>query len=198
MTKTLLLSVKPEQLVHILNGSATLLLNKNIPKDYKGWVYLYCNKNEVLEKSFLGYRNINRTSWYSQGVGRDISGNVVARFWFDQYETYEYRDVSYPEGYENYDGNFIDTTQEVYGYPLFAKEQNALCLSYYTIEKYGNKKPLYAWRIKELEIFDKPMLLNDFYFRKRDDYSTRKIYSYSEFTVEAAPKNYQHVYVYER
>ena len=150
MTKSLMLSIQPKHLVNILNGNKTLELRKTVPKDFKGWVYIYCSRGkDILEYSFLGYRTLRESSFYNNGIGMALNGKIVARFWFDEYTKYEYQDVSYPQGYEDYDGNFIDTTEFVEGYPMFAKEQNTLCLSYYTIENYGNKKPLYTWHIKK-------------------------------------------------
>ena len=43
MTKSLMLSIRPEHLVNILNGNKTLEIRKTVkPKDFIGWVYIYC------------------------------------------------------------------------------------------------------------------------------------------------------------
>lgn len=38
-----------------------------------------------------------------------------------------------------------------------------LCLSYGDLNKYGNKKTLYAWHISDLKIYDKPKELSEFF-----------------------------------
>ena len=43
--KSILLSIKPEWLCKILNGEKTIEVRKKFPKDYVGWVYLYCSKS---------------------------------------------------------------------------------------------------------------------------------------------------------
>ena len=52
MNKELMISIQPKHLVNILNGNKTLELRKTVPKDYKGWVYIYCPKGikEILYK----------------------------------------------------------------------------------------------------------------------------------------------------
>lgn len=44
MTKSILFNVSSTQLVNILNGTQTTLLTKRLPKDFVGWVYLACGK----------------------------------------------------------------------------------------------------------------------------------------------------------
>ena len=44
--KSILLSIKPEWLAKILNGEKTIEVRKLFPKDYVGWVYLYCSKDK--------------------------------------------------------------------------------------------------------------------------------------------------------
>lgn len=46
MTKSLMISIQPKHLVNILNGNKTLELRKTVPKDFKGWVYIYCTKGK--------------------------------------------------------------------------------------------------------------------------------------------------------
>ena len=42
--KAILLSIRPEHALNILNGDKTLELRKRVPKDFKGWVYVYVTK----------------------------------------------------------------------------------------------------------------------------------------------------------
>lgn len=193
MNKELLISIKPEHLVNILNGKKTLELRKTVPKDYKGWVNIYCTKSSGgrtdMKRPYL-FRS-SHDNEFLKDCGADIylisnlkpirnilNGKVVARFWLDEYEGYGYGDVGYPEFYEDYKGNIIDTTKDIKGYYVFNDDLKKLCLSYEEFEEYGKEKNLYAWHIKKLEIFDKSKEL-------------------SEFSVERPPQSYQLVYVKE-
>ena len=70
--KSILLSIRPEWVAKILNGEKTIEVRKQFPKDYVGWVYIYCTKDKK-------YANlINR--------GGFLTGMVVARFWCDKVE----------------------------------------------------------------------------------------------------------------
>lgn len=72
MSKSILLSIRPEWVAKILNGEKTIEVRKRFPKDYVGWVYIYCTKDKK-------YANlINR--------GGFLTGMVVARFWCDKVE----------------------------------------------------------------------------------------------------------------
>ena len=72
MSKSILLSIRPEWVAKILNGEKTIEVRKRFPKDYVGWVYIYCTKDKK-------YANlINR--------GGFLTGMVVARFWCDNVE----------------------------------------------------------------------------------------------------------------
>ena len=72
MSKQILLSIRPEWVAKILNGEKTIEVRKQFPKDYVGWVYIYCTKDKK-------YANlINR--------GGFLTGMVVARFYCDKVE----------------------------------------------------------------------------------------------------------------
>ena len=44
MSKSIMISIKSEHVVNILNGKKTLELRKSVPKDFVGWVYIYVTK----------------------------------------------------------------------------------------------------------------------------------------------------------
>ena len=44
--KAVLMSIRPQNLCHILNGEKTIELRTRFPKDFRGWVYLYCTKDK--------------------------------------------------------------------------------------------------------------------------------------------------------
>ena len=85
MNKELLISIKPEHLVSILNGKKTLELRKTVPKDYKGWIYIYCTKGGkglFKDNDYFLFNNGNSSL--------SLNGKVVARFWFDEYDEIKY------------------------------------------------------------------------------------------------------------
>ena len=163
MNKSLMISIRPEHAFNILNGKKTLELRTWIPKDYKGWVYVYVTKGKpYLGKNIDGNYGLYNIPYFGNfnKVG-DLNGKVVARFWFDEFTNYSYHvlmngDIEYEEAFDNVD--------------LVEKS----CVSFDEIDKYTNfgEKKLYAWHIKKLEIFDKPKDLSEFYkFKKKWIYS---------------------------
>ena len=44
--KAILMSIKPKYVAKILNGEKTIEIRKKFPKDYVGWVYIYCTKDK--------------------------------------------------------------------------------------------------------------------------------------------------------
>lgn len=200
MNKELLISIKPEHLVNILNGNKILELRKSVPKDYKGWVNIYCTMGGK------GLFKENKDTYFLFSNGKStisLNGKVVARFWFDEYKQYDYVDVSVQSGYEDYDGNFVDTTNIQYGYYIHNSDLKSLCLTYEELENYGIDKNLYAWHIKQLEIFDEPKKLCEFY--KANLYTPYEVIrAYEETTrdlisyrLQRPPESYQFVYVKE-
>lgn len=192
-SKELLISIKPEHLVNILNGKKTLELRKTVPKDYKGWVNIYCTKGKpYLGKNHdgnIGLYNIPAFGHFNKSG--DLNGKVVARFWFDEYielEHYDFWDESY------YWKNTVISA--------FALEK-ATCMSSLEMEEYAKGKTLYAWHIKKLEIFDKPKDLSEFY--KANLYTTYEVIrAYEETThdlityrLQRPPQSYQFVYAKE-
>ena len=74
----ILMSIRPKWVAKILNGEKTIEIRKKFPKDYVGWVYIYCTKDKK-------YANlINR--------GGFLTGMVVARFWCDKVEEIKFDD----------------------------------------------------------------------------------------------------------
>lgn len=206
MTKAIILSIQSQHAVNILNGKKTLELRTFIPKNYKGWVYVYVTKGKPYLVKFYNDYPIQAINDYTYQELLDdgnvpMNGKVAFRFWFDEYDTYNYEDVSYPEGYEDYDGTFVDTTNYVNGYYVLNTELEKLCLSYDEFETYGNGKTLYAWHIKQLEVFDTPKRLSEFYVTNKG-LTYKYIKEYEEYTndtisfrLKKAPQSWQYVYV---
>jgi len=176
MTKSLMLSIRPEHLVNILKGYKTLELRKTVPKDYKGWVYCYCTKSKpYLGKNHdgnIGLYNIPAFGHYNKGG--DLNGKVVARFWFDEYETLE-----------------TDYSMWVIAPKRNEEILEQSCLTWEEADKYANYKTLYAWHIKKLEIFDEPKELSDFIVGLN---YLGDIIPPTYKKLKKAPQSYQYVY----
>lgn len=102
-TKAIIISINPKWVAKILNGEKTIEVRKHFPKDYKGWVYIYCTKDV---KDYLIYYDFvdisfdttigERESGYFIGDKRfvnedcnnethfNLNGKVVARFYCDK------------------------------------------------------------------------------------------------------------------
>ena len=198
MSKSLMISIRPKHLVNILNGNKTLELRKTVPKDFKGWVYLYCTKARQCTKvsSFIYvcddelYKLPNGKIKYGSSVelmsyegdeynkNNFLNGKVVARFWFDEHIAYKY--------YEGDNSYFAKRPQD-FGYTA-DEVIKRLCLSRDEFKTYGKGKDLYAWHIKKLEIFDKPKELGEFY-----KLSVGKVES-AYIQLDKAPQSWRYVY----
>lgn len=210
MNKSILMSVRPEHVLNILNGTKTLELRKTVPKDYVGWVYIYCTKGDrelrgvnsiIYHKNFtpevkvvINREKINYSSYSSKA----LNGKVVARFWFDDYDTY------------HHDNHGVDLYTDVAEYNVMYDDLEKLCLDYREIEHYGENKELYAWHIKQIEMFDEPLMLSDFYKTKisyigiseieyaLDYYGKEKVDNILKYSLKRAPQSWQYVYIKAR
>src|SRR5690554_3646376 len=152
MNKSLMISIQPKHLVNILNGYKTLELRKTVPKDFKGWVYIYCTKG----KPYIRELGDNYFTECSKVDVYKLNGKVVARFWFDEYTKID-NDVLVTIANETEWSSEETDTNELL--------KNA-CISIYDALEYSKGKDLYAWHIKKLEIFDTPLSLSAFYSDK--------------------------------
>ena len=157
MAKAILISIRPEHVAKILNKKKTIEIRKKFPKDYVGWVYIYCTKNKpraILTDKGCVVANtlaVGGNSQYKSGYS--LSGKVVARFWCDKVE--EHR----PFFHWCIEKETCLTRDDVLDY-LDSKDKSV-----------GNPKrqgKVYAIHITNLEIFDKPKELTAFKVRKND------------------------------
>ena len=134
--KSILMSIQSKWLCEILNGRKTAELRKRFPKDYRGWVYLYCTKAKPYLIGYFGRYFI--TDYLDPEVkdGLVKNGLVVARVWVEK--------IDYVK---NCDAEDI----------IFRS-----CLTLDEIQAYGFSVNLLAIEIAELAIFKKPKELNDF------------------------------------
>ena len=98
----------------------------------------------------LAYENQPKHPYYilsnSDGVN-SANGTIPFRFWFEEYE-------------EVLVQHHIDSEQ-------IERVLKQACIEHDDLDNYvGNKETIYAWHIKKLEIFDKPMELMQFYEKR--------------------------------
>ncbi len=188
MTKVIILSIQSQHAVNILKGFKTEELRKSVPKGFSGWAYIYVtlkrpvliNKNyisefyEVLDTAVKEYKK----SAYQDEV---LNGKVVARFWFDEYETYYWNE---------YQGQYRLISKDKERFVSAIMSYDELCLNEKQVNDYGNEKHLlYTWHIKHLEIFDKPMELKNFHKLSVGKETSAYI------RLDKAPQSWQYVYV---
>jgi predicted transcriptional regulator len=192
--KAIMISIRPEHVVNILNGKKTLELRKSVPKGFVGWVYIYVTK----AKPYLFNETRSSERFYTLEDDRHLddvfnllNGKVVARFWLDEYIAYKY--------YKDDNTYFAKRIQD-FGYGA----EEVLKRSYLTRDEfkaYGKGKDLYAWHIKKLEIFDRPKELHHFYiFRERIIQCGMDCPPYVDevkTTLTKAPQSWQYVWVKE-
>ena len=182
--RAILLPIKPEHAFNILKGNKTLELRKTIPKGFKGWVYCYVTKAKPeLLKIDKGHYKLSQCN---TNAFNKINGTIPFRFWFDEYETYHLYNYG------------VCLYTDVVEYNIMYDDLEKLCLDYREIEKYGKGKDLYAWHIKNLEVFEKPMQLSDFMVELKRDYgygAPNRAISRDIYILKKAPQSWQYVWV---
>lgn len=147
--RSILLSVKPEWLVKILNGEKTIDIRKTTPKcDLPIDVYLYCCKGKknhlFLPPEYFMFPEDETSQPYCDikpilDIDEMLDGKVVAKFTLnkvDDLSRYAY----------NFKDNFLIL--------------NKACVNTKYLQKYTKNRPiLFAWYIENLHIFDKPIPL---------------------------------------
>ena len=204
--KALILSVRHEHAYNILNGDKTLELRKSVPKCFKGWVYVYVTKGKPLLTYVINEWCLTKygTKMSPNGKVFTANGTIPFRFWFDEYEKIIF---DYMNDLKS-NGEVLDTGS--YEYYITLGQLKDLCLTYEELIDYGKGNDLYAWHIKDLDIFPKPMQLSEFY--KTDskyiqdyerlvlDYRNKIIKSESKLKklpITKAPQSYMYAWVKE-
>ena len=199
MQKSILISIQPQHVFNILTGKKTLELRKSVPKDFKGWVYIYCTKSkpylhmtqhDILEK----YPNTEDFILNDDAMitGFDIlNGQVVARFWFSKSAKY------YLEKPNDHEVSYIDVngqltySKSIKDFLLEKSNQSFKEVFDYGKKRFDNKQSVvFAWHIKKLEVFNEPNKISDyqvFYDGEESFYQLKK-----------APQSWMYVYTNEQ
>lgn len=185
MKQVILMSIRPEHLVKILNGEKTIEIRKTIPKcELPIEVYLYCTKSK--KSAELDYfkwgqyeliTDDNAHEYNANDVFWNGNGKVIAKFTLNKWNKMPYVDNSY----------------EVNPHDIPLKAN----MTIQQINEYGNKKPLYAWHIDNLVIFDEPMELRRLYKCKLGNITKDIVdwYGDNEYKITNAPQSWQYVWV---
>lgn len=155
MNKAILMSIKPEWVAKILCEEKTIEIRKKFPKDYVGWVYIYCTKAEPY---LIPTSERDRAFWEERkiDIGTALNGKVVARFWCDKVEEIE---IKQQRGWNYPTDDTIFETKTLNPIELLEKS----CLSYNKLNNYLDNEG-YAIHITKLEIFDEPKKLKRFVY----------------------------------
>ena len=146
--KAILISIRPQWVEKILNGEKTIEIRKTYPKcDLPIDVYIYCTK----DKDNL-YRHFKGEFMLLKETRKEClwNGKVVAKFTLNTIWKYENKKPVAFKGKNKMILYQYDDLQ-VFG-----------CISLEEINKYCNGN-CYTWHIDNLEIFDKPKELSDFF-----------------------------------
>ena len=136
--KEILMSIRPEWVCKILNGEKTIEIRKTAPKcELPVTVYIYCTKAKKQN---------------------DCSGKVIARFTMRKVEDVLLVEGPYPCDALRYDCR----TRTLIPSEFYDRS----CLLPTEVTGYGNGRKVYAWHISDLQIFDEPKDLSEFYLKK--------------------------------
>ena len=183
--KAIMISDKPKWCALMMNGEKNVevrtskalanAIQKLIDENGYADIYVYCTKgNEDIIRvsspysSVPDYACVKIDKKLSKGLPEyEYSSRGKVIFKFRCYKVKEiayFEEIEYPDGYENYDGEWIDTSK-IYKnvHNITSGMLEKTCLSYEELQKYLGKKNGYAIHINDLEIFDKPKELNEYY-----------------------------------
>lgn len=156
--KAIMISIKPKWVAKILNGEKTLELRKSFPKDYRGWVYIYCTKADDLCKickisrdRYIRGKDYDNRDFPHLHSGYNGRGKVVARFYCDNVTQY----INGGQWHEdNTFGHYDDYIKD--------KVCELACVSEDSLFAYADDLAFNAIHISKLEIFDYPKVLSEF------------------------------------
>lgn len=164
--KAIMISRNSEEIVRILNKEQSILILKTMPKcELPCKVYIYCTK---AGNAYFCSKKVR------EFADKGFCGSVVAEFVLNKITKHEknYIDIEDKLCY-----NFSSEDVKKAGFYLDDKNAistiDTLCEFDLFVERYGRGKPLYAWHIDNLKIYDEPKELCDFLtqgYEKYDDW----------------------------
>ena len=134
--KSVLISIQPKWCEKIASGEKTIEVRKTRPKiDTPFKCYIYMTQGKLKD---LGI--------YSEWVYKNRM-KVIGEFVCDRIT-----DISV----------VVKNCNEDYNHVYHNDECKGSCLTWKELQEYNKCKPLYAWHISDLKIYDKPKELNEF------------------------------------
>ena len=154
----ILMSIRPRWIVKIFNGEKHKELRSRFPKKYRGWIYMYCTKEDDLcrickisKDRYICGKNFDIKDFPHLHSGYNGRGKVVGRFYCDNVAEYvnggRWND---DDTFGNYDDYITDKVCE------------ESCVSEDALFAHYNDLAFSAINITKLEIFDRPMELSEF------------------------------------
>lgn len=168
--KAILISIKPEWTLKILNKEKILEIRTSCPKEWKDYLsgktkikpqpmkgYIYCTKGKTYKDSITVYHSITAIMPYI------ANGKVIAEFQCNEIEIIKsIREKRNGSSYQYHELNDRILKQS--------------CLTEEQILDYTNGKDLYGWHIDNLKIYDKPKELSEFVLPLKKDCKTCFLY----------------------
>lgn len=190
MQKALLLSIQSTPSYYIVRGEKLWeVRTRKLPQGID--IYGYVTKGRPLLTRYDS-QVIFDGKWIDYMGYQVLNGTVPFKFRVGEIIEVPY-EVIIPEGYNDYDGEWVDNSK--YGYWASQSLLDNSKLTYEELEAYGKGKKLYFHEITNLQIFDKPMALGEFYKEEYAVMPNGVFPAYQPLT--KAPQKYQFVWVRE-
>ncbi len=212
----MIMTVSPLEALNVLNGNASMLIRKRVPKGYVGWMWLVVSKNGYLvidqnqrddtkieQARFLisTDKGLNNTSWKGH-----VNNKVVARYWHNEVETYYLErplnlEITY-RGIDNQHG--CEYSKDIKKELL--KKTNLTFSELFNLghKRFDNQQSVINLiTLNKLEILDTPLELGEFYrdWDRMDTDGYGRYVGMSDiglFPLTKAPSTYQYVYTKEK
>lgn len=156
--KAVLISIQPKWCEKIAIGKKTIEVRKTKPSIQTPFkVLIYCTKDK---RDAFNNHNANLflspKGWQTHS---ECNGKVIGEFVCDKvYKLFSFAD---------------DTLYDAVGFNQYlhlGTIEKETCLTQKELCNYGKGKPLYAWHISQLKIYDKPRELSEFVTARGKDY----------------------------
>lgn len=180
--ESMILVLTPRECADLLNGDLSVLVRKKFSKDYVGWVYIYCTKDDKQElcyipatETFYCYSKDNIVAKQCGRMGLTFNSKVTARFWCNKVEEIIDRDTKEKNRY-----SFGTETLQIDELEKMSRLNiQELCkyIGRGTEWRYG--KYGYAIHVTKVEPFDKPKEISEFK-RCKETNCYQCPYSYNE------------------
>ena len=149
--KSILISIQSQWVNKIINRKKTIEIRNTRPKcELPCKVYIYCTKGKLDKDNLVVSHSLPAIMPYN------ANGKVVAEFTLNKI-------IKHKKNYLDYDDveDYCFKVSDVKDIGFDTDVMSLLDFGQF-LESYGQGKPLYAWHIDNLKIYDKPKELIDF------------------------------------